>query len=51
MPAPTLAIGAPCWIDLYSSGTAEATEFYGRLLGWKAEPADEQFGVYFTFKE
>ncbi len=49
MPAPTLVIGAPCWIDLYSSDTDKATEFYGRLLGWKAEPADERFGGYFTF--
>ena len=49
MPAPTLVIGAPCWIDLYSSDTEKATEFYGRLLGWKAEPADERFGGYFTF--
>jgi predicted enzyme related to lactoylglutathione lyase len=49
MPAPTLVVGAPCWIDLYSSDTERATEFYGRLLGWKAAPADERFGGYFTF--
>ena len=49
MPAPTLVIGAPCWIDLYSSDTDKATEFYGQLLGWKAKPADERFGGYFTF--
>ncbi|HET9242071.1 MAG TPA: VOC family protein [Gaiella sp.] len=49
MPAPTLVIGAPCWIDLYSSDTARATEFYGRLFGWKAEEPREEFGGYFTF--
>jgi predicted enzyme related to lactoylglutathione lyase len=49
MPAPTLVVGAPCWIDLYSSDTDKAAEFYGRLLGWKAEPADQRFGGYFTF--
>jgi predicted enzyme related to lactoylglutathione lyase len=49
MPAPTLVAGAPCWIDLYSSETTAATAFYGRLFGWKAEPADERFGGYFTF--
>ena len=38
MPAPTLVVGAPCWIDLYSSDTAKATDFYGRVLGWVAEP-------------
>jgi uncharacterized protein len=49
MPAPTLVVGAPCWIDLYSSDTAKATEFYGRLFGWKAEPPEEGFGGYFVF--
>ena len=34
MPTPTLIVGAPCWIDLYSSDTPSATAFYRRLLGW-----------------
>lgn len=49
MPAPTLVAGAPCWIDLYSSDTDKAKEFYGRLLGWSAEPPEEGFGGYFVF--
>jgi predicted enzyme related to lactoylglutathione lyase len=49
MPTPTVVVGAPCWIDLYSSDTGRATEFYGRLFGWNAEPPDERFGGYFTF--
>jgi uncharacterized protein len=49
MPAPTLVAGAPCWIDIYSSDTAKATEFYGQLFGWTAEPPEEGFGGYFTF--
>jgi uncharacterized protein len=49
MPAPTLVVGAPCWIDLYSSDTAKATAFYGRLFGWTAEQPQEGFGGYFTF--
>jgi len=49
MPAPTLVVGAPCWIDLYSSDTDKATEFYGQLFGWTAKPPDERFGGYFTF--
>jgi len=49
MPAPTLVVGAPCWIDLYSSNTAKATEFYGRIFGWEAQPPQEGFGGYFTF--
>ena len=49
MPAPTLVVGAPCWNDLYTSDTDRASEFYGRLLGWHAEPPQEGFGGYFTF--
>ena len=49
MPTPTRIVGAPCWIDLYSSDTDKATVFYGRLLGWAAEPPDARFGGYFTF--
>ena len=39
MPAPTLVVGAPCWIDLYSSDTEKANEFYGGLFGWTTETA------------
>ena len=49
MPTPTLVVGAPCWIDLYSSDTDRATAFYGALFGWTAEPPEEGFGGYFTF--
>ena len=42
MPAPTLVVGAPCWIDLYSSDTDKASAFYAELFGWKAEPAQEE---------
>ncbi len=49
MPTPTLVIGAPCWIDLYSSDTDKATEFYGGLFGWTKEIPSQDFGGYFTF--
>lgn len=49
MPSPTLIVGAPCWIDLYSSDTQKASAFYGELFGWNAEPPQEEFGGYFTF--
>ena len=49
MPAPTLIVGAPCWVDLYSSDTAKATAFYGDLFGWVAQPPVDGFGGYFTF--
>jgi hypothetical protein len=51
MPAPTLVVGAPCWIDLYSSDTEKAKEFYGQLFGWKAEAPEEGFGGYFVFSK
>jgi uncharacterized protein len=49
MPTPTLVVGAPCWIDLYSADTDKATEFYGKLFGWSTESAGPDFGGYFTF--
>ena len=49
MPSPTLIVGAPCWIDLYSSDTDKATAFYGDLFGWTAQPPEEGFGGYFIF--
>ncbi len=49
MPTPTLVVGAPCWIDLYSSDIDKATEFYGQLFGWTKEMQREEFGGYFTF--
>ena len=51
MPAPTLVVGAPCWIDLYSSDPDKATKFYGELLGWTAQPPEEGFGGYFRLHE
>jgi uncharacterized protein len=45
----TLVVGAPCWIDLYSSDTDKAVEFYGGLFGWSTEDPGPEFGGYFTF--
>jgi hypothetical protein len=45
----TRPIGAPCWIDLLTSDTARAQEFYAGLFGWTAGEAAEQFGGYFMF--
>jgi predicted enzyme related to lactoylglutathione lyase len=49
MPTPTLVVGAPCWIDLYSSDTEKAKEFYGGVFGWTIEEQPPEFGGYFTF--
>jgi predicted enzyme related to lactoylglutathione lyase len=50
MPAPTLVVGAPCWIDLYSSDTDKAKEFYGRLLGWTTMDPGPEYGGYVLFQ-
>ena len=49
MPSPTLTVGAPCWIDLYSSDPEKASAFYGELFGWTAQPPQEGFGGYFIY--
>ena len=50
MPAPTLVLGAPCWIDLYSSDTGRAKDFYGRLFGWTTIDPGPEYGGYFLFQ-
>ena len=50
MPAPTLVLGAPCWIDLFSSDTARAKDFYGRLFGWTTMDPGPEYGGYFLFQ-
>jgi uncharacterized protein len=50
MPAPTLVLGAPCWIDLYSSDTERAKDFYGRLFGWTTFDPGPEYGGYVIFQ-
>ncbi|MDQ1516185.1 MAG: uncharacterized protein QOE80_2015 [Actinomycetota bacterium] len=42
-------IGAPCWIDLFTSDPDKSRPFYAELLGWTAEAPNEAFGGYFNF--
>ena len=42
-------VGAPCWVDLMTTDTERAREFYSGLLGWTAQEASEEFGGYFMF--
>ena len=42
-------IGAPCWIDLYTSDPDASRVFYGELLGWTSEQAGEEYGGYISF--
>lgn len=45
----TRPIGAPCWMDLLTSDTARARDFYAAVFGWTAGEAAEQFGGYFMY--
>jgi len=45
----TVTTGVPCWMDLLTSGTGRAREFYGRVFGWTAGEASPEFGGYFMF--
>ena len=51
MPAPTLVQGAPCWIDLFSSDTERASDFYGRIFGWTTMDPGPEYGGYFLFQK
>lgn len=42
-------LGAPCWVDLFTSDPDRSTAFYGRLLGWAAEDAGPEYGGYINF--
>ena len=45
----TAPVGAPCWIELYSSDPDASRVFYDRLFGWSSEDLGEEFGSYITF--
>jgi predicted enzyme related to lactoylglutathione lyase len=42
-------LGAPCWVDLFTSDPDAARTFYGELLGWTSESAGEEYGGYINF--
>lgn len=44
-------LGAPCWIDLFSSDTDKARQFYGELFGWTAEDTGPEYGGYINFSK
>ena len=44
-------LGAPCWIDLFSSDPDRSREFYGHLFGWTSESAGEEYGGYINFSK
>jgi len=42
-------VGAPCWVDLATSDTSRAVDFYTELFGWTATDPVEEFGGYRQF--
>ena len=42
-------IGAPCWVDLFTSDPDQSRRFYGELFGWTVEEAGEEYGGYINF--
>src|SRR5438874_13476964 len=45
----TAPVGAPCWVDLTTSDTSRARDYYAALFGWEATEPQEEFGGYFQF--
>jgi predicted enzyme related to lactoylglutathione lyase len=42
-------LGAPCWVDVFTSDPDAAQAFYGELFGWESETAGPEYGGYFNF--
>src|SRR3954464_10263198 len=45
----TAPIGAPVWIDLFTSDPEKSRAFYGELMGWTSTEPNAAFGGYFNF--
>lgn len=39
-------VGTPCWVDVAVPDVAEATKFYGPVLGWSFHDTGEDYGHY-----
>jgi uncharacterized protein len=44
-------LGAPCWVDVFTSNTDQAQDFYGHVFGWTAETAGPEYGGYINFSK
>jgi uncharacterized protein len=47
----TAPIGAPVWIDLFTSDPEKSRAFYGELMGWTSSEPNAEFGGYFNFSK
>jgi len=46
---PAAPLGAPCWVDLWTSDVEGSRHFYAELFGWQAEEPSAAHGGYFMF--
>ncbi len=44
-------VGAPCWVDLFTSDPEKSEAFYCSLFGWTAESSGEEYGGYVNFSK
>jgi predicted enzyme related to lactoylglutathione lyase len=44
-------IGAPCWVDLFTSDPDASRAFYDTLFGWTSESAGDEYGGYINFSK
>src|SRR5262249_9897915 len=44
-------VGAPCWVDLFTSDPDTCRAFYEDLFGWTSESAGDEFGGYINFSK
>jgi len=42
-------LGAPCWVDLWTSDVEGSRKFYSEIFGWEAQEPSPEFGGYFMF--
>jgi predicted enzyme related to lactoylglutathione lyase len=42
-------VGAPCWVDLFTSDPDKTRPFYEQLFGWTSEEAGPEYGGYVNF--
>jgi len=44
-------LGAPCWVDLFTTDPDRSRAFYGELFGWTSGDAGPDFGHYINFSK
>jgi predicted enzyme related to lactoylglutathione lyase len=42
-------LGAPCWIDLFTTDQEASKQFYGEVFGWTVDDPGPDFGGYINF--